>query len=214
MIYLETVGIAYAAVPKAACTSVKLILSQLDPEFVAPTNPQRLRLHKRYRTSRFRLSRWQPYEDAFRFTMIRDPLRRLLAVYTNRVLQAQDLKSSPNLKHGRVDLPMAPDPDYFFQNLQPYMRAVSSIKHHALPTALFTGRDLGFFDRVYKTDEMEILASDLSRCTGVAVEASHTNASGVRLDLDDLQPDTRFAIAQFLEEDYAFLNRYFENPFH
>ena len=86
MIYLETVGIAYAAVPKAACTSVKLILSQLDPEFVAPTNPQRLRLHKRYRTSRFRLSRWQPCEDAFRFTMIRDPLRRLLAVYRNRVL--------------------------------------------------------------------------------------------------------------------------------
>jgi len=56
-IFLETLGVAYAAVPKAACMSVKLILSQLDPEFVAPTNPQRLRLHKRYRTSRFRMSR-------------------------------------------------------------------------------------------------------------------------------------------------------------
>lgn len=94
------------------------------------------------------------------------------------------------------------------------MRAFSPIKHHALPTSLFTGRDLGFFDRVYKTDEMEALGSDLSSRAGGAAETPHANANAGRLNLDDLQPDTRFAIAQFLEEDYAFINRHFENPFH
>lgn len=198
--------IAYMAVPKAGCSSVKTTLARIDPAVDAARLTDVTAVHGVYPTARFRPHRWAALSDHFRFTVVRDPVRRLLSVYTDRVLQKGDLRHSRKMQRGVFpDLPVEPDPDTFFCRLGDYMAASSSIKHHAISAWLFTGRDLSAYDRVYRTDEMDVLARDLSRRTGMALSMPRRNASAARLSLSDLSQTARRAIEAHTAADYEIL---------
>lgn len=207
--------IAYMALPKAGCSTVKAALAQVDPEARLPEGaaPDVMIWHRLYPTRRFRPHRWQAYDGWWRFCVVRDPVRRLLSVYTNRVVGMRELHNCRKILRGRVDLPMDPDPDFFFQNLRAYMEAASAIKHHALPAWLFLGPDLGRYDRIYRTSELGRFGEELGARTGVEVRIARENPSGMRLRLDDLAPETRAALRTRLEEEYAYLAEFYENPF-
>jgi len=206
--------LAYAAVPKAGCSSVKAMLAQVDPNVALPPLEKTTNRtwHALYPTQRYRKWRWKQYRSDFFFTVIRDPVKRLMSVYTNRVVQKRELFKSRNIKSGHLGLPADPDPDFFFQNLREYMQAAAVIKHHALPTWMFTGRDLAFYDCVFRTDEMNELAHELSERTGSLVESMRANSSEQRLEFDDLASETRDALRPVLIEEYVHLRGYFDNP--
>lgn len=145
--------------------------------------------------------------------MVRDPLKRLLAVYTNRVVALRELHNCRNIKCGRANLPADPDPDFFFQNLGGYTAVASSIKHHALPTVVFTGSDLNRYSRVYRTSEIPSLADDLICIADMDITVPHFNSSAGTLELSDLKPQTCRALAERLEHEYRHLEGYFSNPF-
>lgn len=215
VIRVDPKRLAYMAVPKAACSSIKAALAALDPT-QAQDDPDAFgqkQVHSLYPTQRFRMHRWQHVEGHFRFTVVRDPLKRLLAVYTNRVVALRELHNCRKIKRGRVNLPADPDPDYFFQNLSPYIAVSSSIKHHALPTVVFTGADLRRYSRVYRTDEIGLLEQDLSHHVCADVHVPHFNSSGAKLTLDDLKPETHRVLAARLDSEYRHLEGYFCNPF-
>lgn len=215
VIAVEAHRLAYAAVPKAGCTTVKMMLAQIDPDcdWAPAGDGDTAAIHGVYRTSRFRPRHWRPYRKAYRFTVVRDPLSRLLAVYSNRVLEYGDLKRSMRMKRGRADLPMEPDPDFFFQHLAEYCAVSSSIQHHTRPTATYTGRRLGRYSKVYRTGELGLLARDLAEISGQAIALPHANRSGTRLSLGDLSASTRAALREKLDFEYRFLADYFDNPF-
>ncbi|WP_417741184.1 sulfotransferase family 2 domain-containing protein [Salipiger sp.] len=207
--------IAYMALPKAGCSTVKAALAQVDPDATLPENarPDVMTWHRLYPTMRFRPHRWQAYDGWWRFCVVRDPLRRLLSVYTNRVVGLRELHNCRNIRRGRVDLPMDPDPDFFFQNLRGYIDAASAIKHHALPAWLFLGPDLGRYDRIYRTCELAGFGEELAERTGAPVTIARENPSGMRLSLDDLAPATRTALRDHLDAEYGYLAEFYENPF-
>ena len=202
------------AVPKAACTSVKAALARLDPEVTIP--PEKditvFTWHGIYPTRRFRPHRWEEYEGWWRFTVVRDPAKRLMSVYTNRIAQMNELKNSRKLRDGRFDLPTDPDPDFFFQNLEAYKQASSMIKHHALGAWLFTGRKPLKYDRVYRIEDLADLAADLTERTGQKVEFPRKNKSAMALQLSDLKPGTIDSLRPFLNREYDHLSDYYENP--
>lgn len=215
-IFLPEYKVAYMAVPKAGCSSVKAALAHLDSRVTIPPAEDItvMTWHKIYPTTRFRQRRWNRFTDFYRFTVVRDPARRMMSVYTNRVVHFRDLHSSwkmqtdPNYDHLSKD----PDPDFFFQNLRDYMKAASVIKHHCLGTQLFIGPHPLQYDRVYRTEDMGELAHDLSRIVGKPVEMPRENSSDIKLSLGDLAPKTIDAIRPMLDEEYAHLSDYFENP--
>ncbi len=210
--------IAYMALPKAGCSSVKEALARADPDVTLPPRAEQdVHLwHAIYPTRRFRPHRWKKLADHWRFCVVRDPVRRLMSCYTNRVLQFEDLKNSRKIREGRdhlPDLPTDPDPDFFFQNLEAYKSASSSIKHHALGAWLFLGQSLkGQYDHVYRTGELAQLAQDLSLRTGVDLSMPRGNPSEDTLRLDDLKGETIDALRPFLEQEYAYLFGYYRNP--
>lgn len=212
VIAIDTFKLAYMAVPKAACTSVKAMLAEIDPNVTLPPPEERndLTYHALYQTRRFRTDRFKRHKDAFRFTVVRDPIRRLISVYTNRVVGLRDLHNSRKLVR-RGTLPLDPDPDTFFQNLATYRRLSSVIRHHALPTWLFTGDDLGVYDRVFRTDQMAELAGILSERAGRAIPVERANSSGIRLDFEELAPKTRDMLVPILRKEYAFLKGHVED---
>lgn len=212
---VEVHRIAYKAIPKAACTSIKATLAVLDPDHPAgpeliDTNPREA--HAIYPTMRYNRKRWMAYRDWWRFTVVRDPLRRLLAVYSDRVVDKQELKNARRLKRSECNLTTDPDPDYFFQNIHAYMEMASSIRHHALWAHLFTGPNLRSYDRIYRTDELGQLADELSERTGETIIIPRLNRSRSMLNYDDLAPETKAVIREFLEPDYHHFADYFERP--
>lgn len=217
VIAVDAHKLAYMALPKAGCSSVKEALARLDPAVTIPPEDQidLFTWHGFYPTVRFRPHRWKLYADCWRFCVVRDPLKRLLSVYTNRVLQHRDTMNSRKLRNGGeefIHLSRDPDADTFFQNLEDYKRAASSIKHHSLQAQLFLGPDLTDYNRVYRTEELSDLAWDLSLLTRQAVSMPRRNRSEERLTLDDLKGETIDAIRPFLEEEYAFLKDFYRNP--
>ncbi|WP_299591901.1 sulfotransferase family 2 domain-containing protein [uncultured Tateyamaria sp.] len=203
------------AVPKAACSSVKAALAALDPlqaHDLAETLGQK-QVHAIYPTMRFRRHRWDFLENHYRFTVVRDPLKRLLAVYTNRVEGLGILSHCRKIRRGRVHLPTEPDPDYFFQNLSAYIATSSDIKHHTLPTALFTGTDWSAYNSVFRTNEMADLGAELSAHTGRDVVIPHFNSSDRHLHLGDLSVQTQRVLRVLLEDEYTHIAPFFDNPF-
>lgn len=210
VIAVDASRLAYAPVPKSGCSSVKAMLMEIDPAQAGQEAGQK-NYHAAYPTRRFRAKRKPLLADFFRFTVVRDPIRRLMSVYTNRVVELRELHNSRKLRNRKV-LPLDPDPDTFFQNLAAYMHHSWAIKHHALPAHFFTGPDLGFYDEVYRTDQMDKVAAALSDRTGRPVQAKRANASGARLAFDDLAPATRDSLRPYLMREYNHLRRYFSNP--
>ena len=217
VIAVDAHKLAYMALPKAGCSSVKEALARLDPAVTLPPEDaiDIHTWHALYPTRRFRPHRWKKYREHWRFCVVRDPARRLMSVYTNRVLQFQDTLNSRKLRVGRdwlPDLPRDPDPDTFFRNLDAYCQASSSIKHHALGAWLFVGRDLADYNRVYRTEELADLAWDLGLLTRQKVALPRRNRSEERLRLEDLQGATIDALRPFLDQEYAFLKGFYPNP--
>ncbi|WP_353471946.1 sulfotransferase family 2 domain-containing protein [Salipiger sp. H15] len=210
VIAVEAHRIAYMALPKAGCTSVKAALAQIDPSVQEAEAAQ---VHALYPTRRFRPHRWEAVADHWRFCVVRDPLRRLLSVYSNRVVELRELHNSRRLRRPGAGLPLDPDADTFFLNLAAYRDAASAIRHHLLPAWLFLGPDLDRYDRIYTTAMLGELGADLARRSGMAVHMPRENASAERLDPDSLRPETLAALAAQLAPEYEYLNAFFPNPF-
>lgn len=207
--------IAYMALPKAACSSVKAALAQIDGEARPDAGfTGNKKWHAMYPTSRFRPHRWKVYgDDWYRFCVVRDPVKRLTSCYLNRVVGKRELFNSRNISRGRVDLPPMPDPDFFFQNLKAYMDASSVIRHHALPSWLFVGKNLNKYDDVFTTSQLPDLAAKLSERAGKTVHMVRENATSQKLGLNDLAPKTLDSLREFVAAEYEFLGQYFDNPF-
>lgn len=214
VISVQAYKIAYMALPKAACSSVKAMLAQIDPEVTVPPEDEinTNTWHSIYPTRRFSPKRWGKFNDFWRFCVVRDPAQRLMSCYTNRVVQLRALHNSRKMQSGRFDLPKDPDPDFFFQNLGTYRRASSVINHHALGSFHFLGYAPLDFDKVYKMENLADLTADLSDRTDQVIEVKHENRSTSKLDVADLQPETKDALRPFFDQEYTNLSGYYENP--
>lgn len=207
--------IAYMPVPKAACSSVKAALAVVDPDvevdFSAIAKDDDA-AHSIYQTMRFRPHRWKMYEGWWRFTVVRDPLSRLLSVYSDRVDGRRELFNSPKIRK-QSKLPPDPDADFFFQNIEEYKQLASVVKHHALPVRLFIGPKPLKYDRIFTVAQIPELEGELSRICKTDVVVPRFNASKKKLDFNTLNPRTQSFLADFLQEEYDHLNAFFENPF-
>lgn len=205
MITVPHYRLAYMAVPKAACTSVKQALARIDPDVSVPPDKEadEYTWHGIYPTKRFRPHRWEETVGFWRFTVIRDPVKRLLSAYLNRVVDFRELHNSRKMREERfAHLSKDPDPDFFFQNLDAYKDASSVVKHHTVPMWLFTGKRLELYDRIYTTADIPQLATDLSDRVGQEVTLRRWNASGRSLSPDDLAPATRDILRAITADDY------------
>ncbi|WP_379862589.1 sulfotransferase family 2 domain-containing protein [Mameliella alba] len=212
VIAIDAWKLAYVALPKAGCSSVKKALAMLDPWVAVPDKPDFQTWHRIYQTRRYHPGFWAEHADFFRFCVVRDPAKRLMSCYTDIVVKRRALKDSPRVR-ATGGLPVNPDPDTFFCRLPRYRRKSSIVKHHVLGAELFLGPDLrGDYDRVYRTGELDELAADLSRRTGETVRMPHANSSGGKLSIFDLEGRTIDRLRPLLDAQYDYLRDYFVNP--
>jgi hypothetical protein len=218
VITVDAYDIAYMALPKAACSSVKRALAQIDPDVEVPEKTGTMTWHKIYPTMRFRPHRWEAQAAGkWRFCVVRDPARRLMSCYTDIVLKRNAVKDSPRVRRNR-DLPNAPDMSTFFRRIWDYEAHSSNIKHHTLPAWLFLGQRLhSNYDRIFRTTEMDDLGQDLSLRSGQPVQMPHANATQLEGDvpkprIEDLDGAAIDTIREYLDREYDYLSAFYENP--
>ena len=206
--------IVYRPLPKAACSSVKSALALIDPRHEASRDKilaDELFAHGVYQTDRFRGDRWLKYDDWWRFAVVRDPIKRLMSVYTDLVVGRKSLHHSAQIKRQNLH-PKDPDPDYFFQNIQEYRRLSSTVKHHSISAWFFLGPKPLQYDQVYRVDEIASLEARLSELAKQKVVVPRFNSSSSKLEYAELNEKTKESLHEFLLGEYTYLSEYFENP--
>jgi hypothetical protein len=145
------------------------------------------------------------------FTVVRDPVQRLVSAWANRVIDKAEVAAAFTRlrRQGRAaecaGLPELPDLDTFLAELPRYRALVPSVAHHTAPLTHYLGTDLGRFARVFRIDEAQALSRWLSELTGTNVRLPYEQRSKPRQGLGDVGARALAQAAAHCAEDYRLL---------
>ena len=205
-IFVAPWSIGYQPIPKVACTSIKEALFRLatGEPYSAALSEGASHVHS-YFDARMR----DVGSASFRFIVVRDPIKRFLSAFSNRVLHHREL-SRPYLERLKLDpplnlsdFPFEPKLAEFVENFEFYRR-VPTIEHHFRPFSEFTA-PLAAFDKVYPFEAINELMDDLQQRTGVSMSLPHSQRGGPKLQGKDLSPRVFDKLVNILAADYAML---------
>lgn len=201
-IYSEVLNIRYYPVPKVACTSVKQVIYAL--EHGAPYASGSI--HRAYGTTNFTPPEDERGEGELRIALVRDPIKRFISAYRNRIHGHEEAAHWKLRKQGLpLDLKPFPTPQEFVHNLAAYQARVHSLKHHTLPMVTFLGRDPGFYDHIFDMSEIPALEALLSDRAGREVRLPVTQTGGPRYTEAALGDEECAILRDYYRDDYAFL---------
>jgi len=205
VVVLPKYGIAYFPMRKVASTSVKDALRRIcdapgeyHATFGVPMSARQRRLAQGH----------------FKFTIVRDPIARILSCYGNRVVHHRDLSVTLLDRTAARLFGRSPEPgiDEFCRYLRSYRALNDKIRRHTRPQYVSLGEDLGFFDAVYTISELDTLASDLTTRTGRDIGFDRLQTAGPKFSAADLSPAARRSLLEFTRRDYDLLGDFFRPP--
>ncbi len=151
----------------------------------------------------------------YRFALTRDPLRRFLSMYSNRVCHFRELSENAECAGRLADVGLVFDPqiDELVRRLGAYLKAAPIIMLHTRPMMDFLGPDLSVFNRIADigdagrvTDEIrahwmrEGMTGPLERAPE---QLARKQTSGPKLGLEVLAPETFERLLDYYCNDYA-----------
>ncbi|MEP5418792.1 MAG: sulfotransferase family 2 domain-containing protein [Lentilitoribacter sp.] len=206
-ILLKTKGILFVPAAKIACTSIKKFFFHIENgrEFEPMTiNGNKINAHKLYKSGM--LARILPaaeLEKLYRVTLVRDPIKRFLSAYSNRVNFHKELsvkKAGENLKN--LDLQPDPDIHLFIERFDEYKKANRSINRHTMPLVEFLGADPGYYNKIYCISEIEDFRQDIVQRVGMDLKMPYAQTGGKKVDINTLSESEIDKIRQLYKEDY------------
>lgn len=213
-IYLPDQQLIYIPIPKNACTSVKQALHEIEFGNIFNTDLEPYNeyqdVHDYYHKRPYAftsIEKLQKRTDAVRFAVIRDPVKRLISCYRNRVVELGDLeKTSSALKS--KGLPVKPDLNTFVLRLKAYRRANKSIEHHSRPQHTFLGNSLSYIDHIFLLKQMKAV-EDMLKKFKADLRIRKIKSGGVTYGLQDLSEEALEFALTFYQKDYSLFDNYF-----
>ena len=219
-ISIQGSNLVYFPVPKVACTSLKSFVYEV--EFQKPfepyvTNKKKIHIHnwrEDYRScSFFDATREGRAEGEF-IAVIRDPIKRVLSAYQNRVTFHGELGADKvNLDIAKA-LGVQPNPlvNDFILHLEKYALLHPSIKHHIDPMTYFLGHDLSYFHHVIPIEETNRFRDLVNKACGTSVEMRREQGGGKKAHFSDLSRKAQVKLLEYCAGDYALLRDYYSPP--
>lgn len=201
-------------IPKVACTSIKHMFFEAEngvPFTRFQINGQLRHIHNIGYKSQLR----QNYPDKriadyHRVTVLRDPIKRFLSAYGNRVVSHKELSlAKSKTKLQELDIAPNPDLDTFIEKLELYVQANTSIWRHTLPMVSFIGEDPDYFDRLYRMEELDQFMADMNDRMQTSLALGHKQTGGPKFDPAALSPAQIAKLKDFYAADYEIYGRYF-----
>lgn len=192
--------------PKAAGTSLRAFLFEVENGF--PLRKYKVQgeqvsvtvlANQLVLNNRFKLVDHGSFGTAERIALVRDPVRRALSAYSNRVVHFSELSDSavgPQLT--QMGLPPDPDIDVFFANVLQYMTVSRSIARHFSHQDVFLGREVSYFDHVFTVERLGDLVDYVNRKCGTSARMPYLQDGGPKIEFATLKRETQRNILNFL----------------
>jgi len=213
-VFLWDHKLTYVSVPKVACTSLKNAFFEIENGFRFKrfrANGQPKHIHNTVYPSR--LYSEIPHgriTGHTRLTVVRDPVKRLLSCYSNRVVFFGEL-SSKHISDEFQEMGATPDPsiEEFVEKLGLYRDASRAIWRHSNPLADFLGNDSSYYHGVYSIEDLDAFRVRVEQIVGHDLQIRHLQTGGPKISPDELSPNTLRKIRKIYEEDYDIYGRFF-----
>lgn len=211
---LKRYPIAYHATPKVACTSIKLALYELEygKQFESRQDENGTLLHVHTWQGSPRFTPVCNPETYYKFAVVRDPIERFLSAFANRVVQYRELDGKHlNALQGELAR-LKPNPSLteFISQLDLYRAASPPIRHHTESQIFFLGKDLSYYDRIFRFTELDQIPSALRDAVGAHISLPHEQrGNGPKISRDDLSKSETQQISKFYANDYLLLTNFF-----
>jgi len=196
--------LAYLQIYKNACTSLSHAI--YESEHGHPYEAiDGIDIHKYYQRMGVQLA-IEEYDDYYKFAVVRDPIKRFISAFRNRVAHHNDLAK---MDAPRTGLTTEPDINYFVRNLEEYISRSDMIETHFLPQEVMLNDGIERLDGVFRIEDMDELALTLSARVGHKVEFGRYQTGGPKATLSDLEPDSFEKLLNFYDGDYDLLESYY-----
>ncbi|MGQ3488256.1 sulfotransferase family 2 domain-containing protein [Roseovarius pacificus] len=210
---IKGTNLVYFPVPKIACTSLKTAIMQHNsPEEYKRLNsrePSEQNVHEYIRS--YKMRPWTPWLKTTRdewVCIVRDPIKRAVSGYRNRIMFHKDLDDAPQRKLEAAGLTRTPSLNEFALNIEKYIPMTVSIAHHFRSVTRYIGKDPGRFAHVFDLSQLDDFVA-LVNHSGVHLEIPHEQTGGPKLSVSDLSPEAYAALRTFYAEDYRIWGQYF-----
>lgn len=212
--------LAYFPIPKIACTSIKQTIFQINNGFdlsKVMRNEEKMRkrcrIHAIYKSRKHSEKGHEKLGSYTTFAVIRDPMRRILSAYSNRVLYHRALeKPAVAVELEKRGLQANPDLNQFVMELEQYREVAKQVFSHTRPLAFFLGQDLSRFDNIFKIGQMPELEKFLSERTGREISIPNMQTGGKKQKLESLTDEAFDKLRRFCEPDYELIKDYLPKP--
>lgn len=146
------------------------------------------------------------YKDYFCFSLVRDPIERLLSFFYGNIVARDQLANH----HGGVSefygLPTKPDLPFFLQNLARYRQVFITARNHTEPVVSYLGADPSLFSWIGGLKDLPGLMEKLEARSGRKLPVlSHMGSPEKPVGLPDLPED----VSNLYIADYRHYSPYF-----
>lgn len=194
--------LAYFCVPKAGKTTMKSMMKKISD------GGNFENYGDRQFSSRFQ----QLTRDHYRFTVVRDPVDRLISCWSDRVGDRDDIRRSAISTFLCKPLGLNPSPglEEFVLNLRKYQMINDRIYRHAIPQVRYIGKEPAFYHGIFSVKEMPRAEQELSAVVGKSVVIGRLNVSKTnKKEKPVLSTEALEYAREFYRVDYDLYGRYF-----
>ena len=194
--------------PKAGGTSLRAFLFHAENgfafrDFLVQGHPMDAnKLTANYRFNRVDHGALEGYRC---FALLRDPVRRFLSGYSNRVLHYRELSiEAAGQDLLREGLPPDPDIATFLDNYIGYLRCSKPLARHFLKQQKFIGPDPAHYERIFRLEALDELVEFVNGECGTQAKMPRLQTGGPKLDFFALDEDLQLRILEICQHDIAF----------
>lgn len=194
--------------PKSGGTSLRAFLFHAENGFpFRDYSVQGMQFDANALAANYRFNRVDhaPLTEYRRFALVRDPVKRFLSGYSNRVLHYRELSiEAAGQDLLREGLPPDPDIGTFVENYVGYLRCSKNLARHFLRQQKFIGGDARHFERVFKLEDVDQLVDFVNAACGTQAKMPRLQIGGPKLDFLALNADLQSQIMESCRHDIAF----------
>ena len=200
-------NIGYKHIPKNACTSIKESIYSYENGLDFDSIDHKKNIHEYYIDKYESISKCK-----YRVIILRDPIKRFLSAYSNRVTHHNELsgenvsKTNPFL--AKKITTFNPGLGQFLDNFHQYSR-VNSIKHHIKPIEEICSGDISIFTHIYPIEKIADFELFVSQQSEKKFTLGRSQTGGKKYWLQDLSNSQMQFLLEFYKKDYELLSDFY-----
>lgn len=153
----------------------------------------------------------------FYFCIVRDPIKKLLSAYSNRVTYHKELstKRLEEQEYQERNLKPHPELNYFVENLEAYQEFNPSILRHTRPMIDILNQQMSY-THVYDISQLDYLLKDVKKFLSLNYSSQEFDSSlftelprkqtgGTKVSLDYLSPRNFKKLCEYYASDYEYI---------